>query len=66
MSRYLVDRLERTPNVAVRTQTEVVGAEGDGRLESLVLSERGVRPRSSTRRSARSGSPRSTPPEHDG
>jgi thioredoxin reductase (NADPH) len=41
MSRYLVDRLERTPNVAVRTQTEVVGAEGDGRLERLVLSERG-------------------------
>jgi hypothetical protein len=41
MSRYLVDRLERTPNVAVRTQTEVVGAEGDGRLERLVLSEHG-------------------------
>jgi len=41
MSRYLVDRLERTPNVAVRTQTEVVGAEGDGRLERLILSERG-------------------------
>lgn len=41
MSRYLVDRLERTPNVVVRTRCEVVGAEGDGRLERLVLSERG-------------------------
>jgi thioredoxin reductase (NADPH) len=41
MSQYLVDRLEGTPNVAVRTGTEVVGAEGDGRLERLVLAERG-------------------------
>jgi thioredoxin reductase (NADPH) len=41
MSRYLVDRLEQTPNVAIRTQTEVVGAEGDGRLERLVLAEHG-------------------------
>ena len=40
MSRYLVDRLEQAPNVTVLTRTDVVRAEGYGRLERLVLSQR--------------------------
>ncbi len=41
MSQYLIDELERAPNVAVRVRTEVVGGGGDGRLERLVLRCRG-------------------------
>jgi thioredoxin reductase (NADPH) len=37
MSHYLVHDLERTPNVDVRTGTEVVGGGGDGRLQHLEL-----------------------------
>jgi thioredoxin reductase (NADPH) len=37
MSHYLVQAVEAAPNVEVRTRTEVVGGEGDGRLERLVL-----------------------------
>jgi thioredoxin reductase (NADPH) len=37
MSRYLVRQIEATPNVEVRTGTEVVDGGGDGWLEHLVL-----------------------------
>ena len=37
MSEYLVARIEATPEIEVRTCTEVVGATGDEHLESLVL-----------------------------
>jgi thioredoxin reductase (NADPH) len=37
MSRYLVDRLERHPRIAVLTQTQVVGLEGDGNLSRVRL-----------------------------
>jgi thioredoxin reductase (NADPH) len=37
MSHYLVQAVEATPNVEVRTSTTVVGGGGDGRLEHLVL-----------------------------
>ncbi len=37
MSDYLVRTVEATPNVEVRTGTEVVGGGGEGRLEHLVL-----------------------------
>jgi thioredoxin reductase (NADPH) len=40
MSSYLVDRIERAPNVTVRIRTEVVRAEGAGRLERLVVADR--------------------------
>jgi thioredoxin reductase (NADPH) len=35
MSRYLIEQIESLSNVEVRTQTEAVGAEGDGRLRAL-------------------------------
>ena len=38
MSRYLIDRIERTANIEVRSRTEVVEARGDGHLESITLS----------------------------
>jgi thioredoxin reductase (NADPH) len=37
MSHYLVQAVEATPNVDVRTSTTVVGGGGDGRLQQLVL-----------------------------
>ncbi len=37
MSHYLVQAIEATPNVEVRTGTAVVGGGGDGRLQHLVL-----------------------------
>jgi thioredoxin reductase (NADPH) len=37
MSEYLVERIETTPGIDVRTGTEVMACEGDGRLEQLVL-----------------------------
>jgi thioredoxin reductase (NADPH) len=37
MSHYLIQEIEATANVEVRTSTEVVGGEGDGRLQKLVL-----------------------------
>jgi thioredoxin reductase (NADPH) len=41
MSQYLVDRILRTPNVIVRTCTEVVDTVAEGeRLKSLVLADR--------------------------
>jgi thioredoxin reductase (NADPH) len=41
MSHYLVAQIEATPNIRVRTGTEVVDGGGDGRLEHLVLRTRG-------------------------
>jgi len=40
MSDYLVREVEATPNVEVRTQTEVVDGGGDGWLDHLVLRDR--------------------------
>jgi thioredoxin reductase (NADPH) len=40
MSHYLVRQIEDTPNVEVRTGSEVVGGDGDGWLEHLVLRDR--------------------------
>jgi thioredoxin reductase (NADPH) len=37
MSRYLVERIERAPNITVRPRTTVEDATGRGRLESLVI-----------------------------
>jgi thioredoxin reductase (NADPH) len=39
MSRYLVDRIARTPNVEVLTCTEVRELVGDGALEALVVAD---------------------------
>jgi thioredoxin reductase (NADPH) len=40
MSHYLVRQIEATPNIEVRTGTEVVDGGGDGWLEHLVLRDR--------------------------
>jgi thioredoxin reductase (NADPH) len=37
MSKYLVDRLRQLPNVEIRTNTTVVGADGRGRLEEITI-----------------------------
>jgi thioredoxin reductase (NADPH) len=41
MSRYLVDQVEDKPNVQVWTGSEVSSLEGDGKLESVVISGSG-------------------------
>jgi thioredoxin reductase (NADPH) len=35
MSRYLIRRIEQSPSIELRTHTEVVALEGDGRLEAV-------------------------------
>jgi thioredoxin reductase (NADPH) len=40
MSRYLVERIDATPNIEVRFHTEVSGGRGDGYLETLTLVDR--------------------------
>jgi thioredoxin reductase (NADPH) len=35
MSHYLIEQIEALDNVEVRTRTEAIGAEGDGRLDAL-------------------------------
>jgi thioredoxin reductase (NADPH) len=35
MSRYLIHRIEETPNIDLRTHTEIVALEGDGHLERV-------------------------------
>jgi len=40
MSHYLIQEIEATPNIAVRTGTEVVGGSGEGHLQQLVLCQR--------------------------
>jgi thioredoxin reductase (NADPH) len=42
MSRYLIDEIEAAPNIDVSFGTEVVGGGGEGRLEQLVLADRGT------------------------
>ena len=37
MSHYLIQEIESTPNLDVRTSTEVVGGNGEGRLQQLML-----------------------------
>ncbi|MET0423878.1 MAG: FAD-dependent oxidoreductase, partial [Actinoplanes sp.] len=37
MSYYLIQQLERTPNVHVRTRCEVLNAQGDGRLQAITI-----------------------------
>jgi thioredoxin reductase (NADPH) len=40
MSRYLVERITATPNIAVRYRSEVVSGRGDGHLEALTIADR--------------------------
>ena len=40
MSQYLIGAIEDTPNIDVRTETEVVGGGGESHLEKLVLREK--------------------------
>ena len=40
MSDYLVRQIQATPNIAVRLGTQVVGGDGNTRLEKLVLQDR--------------------------
>jgi thioredoxin reductase (NADPH) len=35
MSRYLIRRIEESPNIVLQTHTEIVGLEGDNHLESV-------------------------------
>jgi thioredoxin reductase (NADPH) len=42
MSQYLIDQIAGTPNIEVRTRTQVVEIAGDGHLERLRLSTDGV------------------------
>lgn len=42
MSRYLVDRIEATPNIEIATGVEVTGVSGTGRLERVVLRHAGT------------------------
>jgi thioredoxin reductase (NADPH) len=37
MSQYLIDEIGGTPNIDIRANTEVFGAAGDGRLETLTI-----------------------------
>jgi len=37
MSRYLIDQIEKTPNIQLRTQIEIDRVEGDGHVERVVL-----------------------------
>jgi len=37
MSKYLIDEIERTSNISVETQTQVIASEGEERLEALRL-----------------------------
>lgn len=40
MSTYLISRIEATPNIEVRSRTQVVAASGEGHLEELTLADR--------------------------
>jgi thioredoxin reductase (NADPH) len=37
MSRYLIRRIEETPNITLHTRTELVGLKGDRHLEGVVI-----------------------------
>lgn len=40
MSQYLIDAIDAAPNVTVRASSEVVGGDGDGRLQEITLRDR--------------------------
>jgi len=40
MSRYLIRRIEETPNITLLTHTEIIGLGGDGRLERVMWRNR--------------------------
>jgi len=40
MSSYLIDTIDAAPNIVVRTSTEVIGGNGDGRLERVQVRDR--------------------------
>jgi len=42
MSAYLVDAIDAVPSIAVRTDSEVVVGEGEGRLERVTVRDRGT------------------------
>ncbi|WP_440099415.1 FAD-dependent oxidoreductase [Streptosporangium sp. H16] len=37
MSHYLIEQISRIPNIEVHTETEVIGAEGEGHMERITL-----------------------------
>ncbi len=37
MSQYLIDQIEKTPNIRLRTRTEIERVEGEGHVERMVL-----------------------------
>jgi thioredoxin reductase (NADPH) len=39
MSQYLIDEITATPNIAVRTSTQITAAEGTGKLDALTLTD---------------------------
>ena len=39
MSQYLIDEISATPNIDVRTTTQIAAAEGTGKLEALTLKD---------------------------
>jgi thioredoxin reductase (NADPH) len=39
MSQYLIDEITATPNIDVRTSTQIAAAEGDGKLQALTLQD---------------------------
>jgi thioredoxin reductase (NADPH) len=44
MSRYLVDRIEQTPNVTVHRGTQVTALDGNGRLSAVEIRTAGLKP----------------------
>jgi thioredoxin reductase (NADPH) len=42
MSQYLIDEITATPNIDVRTTTQIAAAEGTGKLERLTLTDTGT------------------------
>lgn len=42
MSHYLIEQIEKTPNIRLRTRTELVRVDGDGRVERVKLSRDGA------------------------
>jgi thioredoxin reductase (NADPH) len=42
MSHYLIEQIERTPNIRLRTRTELERVDGDGRVERVRLAHDGV------------------------
>ncbi len=53
MSRYLIEQIERTPNIRLRTRTALEHVEGDGRVERVRLAHEGAERRRGHRRRLR-------------